>query len=255
MSSRAFRMEDQQAFAGLSGDYNPQHLDAAHARQRIFGAVVVHGVNLAMWGLEHVLETTVGPACLARFKVAFRNPVSLDEQISLRTLPGEEGRFAVEVGQRRCSIAGEFRQPAEAGCPTAVLPFLAASLPCKERSFVEAAQCEGQLPLYLDPLQLQTVFPQAAIKLPAIQVAQILATTRLTGMECPGLSSVFESLDLRFTSDAYAVPPPDIRHICYRVSYSDERFRLIRLRVWGAGFEGELSTLFRPPLATDGAIR
>jgi len=50
--NRAFSLEDQLAFAALSGDFNPIHVDPLLARRLLFGAPVVHGVHLLLWGLE-----------------------------------------------------------------------------------------------------------------------------------------------------------------------------------------------------------
>lgn len=45
--TRSFGREEVAAFARLSGDDNPIHLDEAHARNTPFGACIVHGSLLA----------------------------------------------------------------------------------------------------------------------------------------------------------------------------------------------------------------
>jgi acyl dehydratase len=47
ISSRIFDADDQQAFAALSGDVNPMHMDALQARRAQAGARVVHGMHPA----------------------------------------------------------------------------------------------------------------------------------------------------------------------------------------------------------------
>ena len=89
------------------------------------------------------------------------------------------------------------------------------------------------------------MFPHLAERIPAIQVAQILATTRLTGMLCPGMRSVFHALRLHFAPN----PPRSGDERCemsYEVCHSDERFSLLRLTVRSHGLHGELSTFVRP---------
>ena len=54
MATRRFTLEDQFAFAALSGDSNPLHLDPVAARRTMIGAVVVHGVHLLLWGLDRL---------------------------------------------------------------------------------------------------------------------------------------------------------------------------------------------------------
>src|SRR5206468_265033 len=47
-----FTPADQQAFARLSGDFNPIHLDPVAARLVAAGAPIVHGVNLLLRALD-----------------------------------------------------------------------------------------------------------------------------------------------------------------------------------------------------------
>lgn len=61
MISRLFTMADQLAFAALSGDYNPMHVDAVAARRLIYGRPVVHGIHLLVWPLDGWLGESAGP--------------------------------------------------------------------------------------------------------------------------------------------------------------------------------------------------
>jgi NAD(P)-dependent dehydrogenase (short-subunit alcohol dehydrogenase family) len=118
----------------------------------------------------------------------------------------------------------------------------------KVLSFAEAAQAQGILPLYLDRSELAALFPAVAAGLPALQVAQILATTRLAGMECPGWHSLYHALNLRFVANAET---PDLH---YRVCRSDERFSVIELAVRSRGLEGKVATFLRPPPVVQPAL-
>ena len=51
MIQHSFSLDDQVAFAKLSGDYNPVHLDPLKARRTRFGYPVVHGIHLMLWEL------------------------------------------------------------------------------------------------------------------------------------------------------------------------------------------------------------
>ena len=46
--TRVFTMDDQRAFARLSGDCNPLHVDAVRARRLLFGGPVIHSFTAAM---------------------------------------------------------------------------------------------------------------------------------------------------------------------------------------------------------------
>jgi hypothetical protein len=51
--------------------------------------------------------------------------------------------------------------------------------------------CKGQLSLCLPREALKRRFPKIAACLPDWQVAVLLANTKLVGMKCPGLNSIF----------------------------------------------------------------
>ena len=73
-------------------------------------------------------------------------------------------------------------------------------------------------------------------------VADLLASTRIVGMECPGLHSIYSGL--RLTRRAEMARCSRMR---YRIDRIDPRFRFVRIAVAGDHFEGVLETFFRPP--------
>ena len=123
---------------------------------------------------------------------------------------------------------------------TSKFPARESALECLEKSFEEALRAEGEIEIYLDRDEFAAMFPQTAAKLPAIQIAQILATTRLTGMVCPGMRSIFHDLDLVFQPNA---EPLALR---YRNQQYDPRFSIVRLAVQGYGVQGTLAAFFDP---------
>ena len=56
MIQRSFSPDDQIAFAKLSGDYNPVHLDPVRARRTRFGYPVVHGIHVLLWALDTLVS-------------------------------------------------------------------------------------------------------------------------------------------------------------------------------------------------------
>ena len=77
---------------------------------------------------------------------------------------------------------------------------------CRERSIEEVAAASGKVALYFDDDLAGGLFPNLIRVLPPMQLAALLATTRLVGMECPGHHSIYSSLDLAFFSDNAGVP-------------------------------------------------
>lgn len=76
---------DQQsvtAYAELTGDYNPIHLDPEFASQTAMGGVIAHG-TLSVGLIWRALESALGSQCLTRISldIRFIKPVRLGEHL------------------------------------------------------------------------------------------------------------------------------------------------------------------------------
>ena len=88
LASRTFSLNDQIAFARLSSDWNPMHLDQAFARRTQVGAPVVHGIHNLAWAADAVLQSH--PLKIANIRARFVQPLYLDEAASIRILDRTE---------------------------------------------------------------------------------------------------------------------------------------------------------------------
>ena len=95
MVQRKFTFDDQMAFAELSGDYNPLHVDPVAARRLIFGRPVVHGVHAFLWALDNWLEEYRIPLDLCAVRVVFRSAIGVDETVNSSI--SCEGKNHVEI--------------------------------------------------------------------------------------------------------------------------------------------------------------
>ena len=87
MSNRKiFTQEDQEAFARLSGDYNPLHIDPLVARRLLFGNSVVHGIHAVLWSLDTALENQLELVEIQALDVTFPKPIPVDEEVALTLL-------------------------------------------------------------------------------------------------------------------------------------------------------------------------
>ena len=84
LASRVFSLEDQRAFAKLSSDYNPMHLDRSFARRTQVGAPVVHGIHTLAWAANAVLHAF--PVKVANIRARFLQPLYLDERVGRQLL-------------------------------------------------------------------------------------------------------------------------------------------------------------------------
>jgi acyl dehydratase len=75
---------DVEAFAKLSGDYNPLHMDEAYASTTSFEKRVVHGMCLGALFSRIVGMQLPGKRCVyLKQELSFRNPVFIGEDIQV----------------------------------------------------------------------------------------------------------------------------------------------------------------------------
>lgn len=238
VTRRCFTMDDQCAFAALSGDANPVHVDPVAARRTMFGGCVVHGVHGLLWVLDSLAKELSSPRALASIDAKFLHAIVPGDEVSCRIeSDGETWRGAiVRDGVEVTRVSGRWAE-AEQG---SAVSDEARECAVRERTFDDAAQASGETELWLDPAQATALFPALVRALPAAQLAALLATTRIVGMECPGLHSMFSSLRLSFSES-------NDRTLRWRASRADARFSSIEVTIDGAGVSGVLATFFRPP--------
>lgn len=235
-------VSESHVFATLSGDFNPLHLDPVTARRLKYGGPVVHGMHVCLQLLNLLLIGRVAPLMLAHIKAQFYGPVRVDEEITVVTHPTDSrhGKWTLRQREQRVmSIVLTW----DLAVNTPVLPLPVATLPphtCVERNFEELQSTSGSLLLALERTLLQHAFP-GLVALPALQVAILCAATRLVGMECPGLHSLFAGFEFSFHPVA---PDADLR-LHYQVSEWDPRFSRIIMALQGAGVTGSVESFLR----------
>jgi 3-hydroxybutyryl-CoA dehydratase len=74
---------DVYSFAGVSGDFNPSHMDAEYASETVFGKIIAHAV-LSMGFISNVLGTQLpGPGVIyVRQAIDFKRPVFVGDTIT-----------------------------------------------------------------------------------------------------------------------------------------------------------------------------
>lgn len=86
------------AYAELTGDYNPIHLDPVFAAATPMKGVIAHGtMSLAL--IWRLLRRDFGPArsAAARLDIRFTRPVRIGARLRARHAQGEDGDYLVWV--------------------------------------------------------------------------------------------------------------------------------------------------------------
>ena len=100
--SRQVGAADIEAFAEVSGDVNPVHLDAAYAATTPFGERIAHGMLSAAY-ISAVLGTRLpGPGAIYLSQsLRFRRPVKIGDLVTARAtvtaLDDQKGRVTLET--------------------------------------------------------------------------------------------------------------------------------------------------------------
>jgi len=249
LSSRRFTLEDQLEFAEISGDWNPMHVDPIAARRTIYGGVVVHGIHALLWALECVAQIPGEKRGLSHLKTEFKRPMHLDDVISckLLRLDNRDFKLCLEAkGKVLVRIEGSFSQSV---CELPGLPKKVSRADCRDLNFEDITAASGSLPLFVDEDRLRKIFPGVSRLLPNGQIAELLATTRLVGMECPGLHSIYSGHNLHFHDEQ-----TNGRELDYEVARADGRFSLLWLNVRAPAMSGTITAFVRPRPRTQAAV-
>lgn len=242
MEYRIFSQKDQMAFAELSGDYNPSHVDAVFARRLLFGSQVVHGIHSLLWGMDCVLKDCAEPMEIRSLEAIFPRPIRVGEEVELVVKEGDEKHFLFELhcGKSIVTATKVDMVPAKRRKETRLNPTFPPRLPSRILSDDELLACTGALELHLNAASVSGLFPRLARCLPPLQTAAILATTRLVGVFCPGMHSIYSELSLRKSETG--VDPV----LSYAVTEGQRRFGQVFMEFSAPGMAGAIKAFRRP---------
>ncbi len=243
MTQRVFTSDDQFAFAKLSGDYNPLHTDPVLARRLLFGQQVVHGMHALFWSVDRFLKTRTQPLELKAVKANFQAGIGVGQTVNCiySTQNDRQVEIRLETDKTLAAWIQIAWSPLEQQWAE-ILPRISQKPEkCRERDIDEAETALGDVPLYVDKELATGLFPNLVRMLPPMQLAALLATTRLVGMECPGLHSIYAGLNLTFSSNRMGIPK-----LKYLVAEFNKRLALLSMDVEAPGMKGRIKTFFRP---------
>jgi NAD(P)-dependent dehydrogenase (short-subunit alcohol dehydrogenase family) len=244
-AERRFTMDDQMRFAALSGDRNPMHLDALAARRTAAGVPVVHGIHDVLWCLD-AIAAALGPlAAVASLRVNFDSFVSVSEPVEAVVLKHDANILRAEV---RAGSTPVMALALGFGAPQAAAPSIAEGEPFDgaepiELTLEDMTDRAGRVKLAAPVADIAAAFPHAAQLLGPIRVAGLGAMTRLVGMVCPGLHSIFNGIALK----TCAIADDSDATIGYRVSRLDPRYRRLVHDIAGCGWTGTVTCSARHP--------
>ena len=223
-------------------------MDELAARRSIAGAVIVHGLHTLFWLLDVLASSSFRPSGIQSLDVRFPKPIYIGDEVTLtlQSANDREIRIWASVGARTVAkVRLVASPPREDPSPNegTIRPYSVADAPA-ELEFDTLLGRAGTVDFAASMQSVALAFPGAASLLGAPRVRGLATCSRLVGMTCPGLRSIDSHLFFKLTDENLG------GSVSYRVLEADERFRLVRMEVKGAGLEGSIEA-FSPPEPPD----
>jgi hypothetical protein len=239
-----FSLQDQVAFAEQSGDVNPIHIDPVYARRSIAGRPVVHGIHLLLWVLEESLKRGLEIGQPDRIHVQFVRPAPIDETLFCVQ---EVSVTRSEICLLVCNVEGSelARVNLRKGEPTSrasIKRIAHAVMEPADRDWAEIREMIGEWKIYLANDRHMDVWPTISHACSSNFVALLASTSRLVGMQCPGLNSLYSELELERTENSEFSP----EILRYEVLKADDRFKFIEIGIESACYNGRIRAFARP---------
>jgi acyl dehydratase len=230
---------DSMRFAECSGDFNPLHIDSAVAGQSGFGGTIVHGVHAFLRAMDSVLDAEPRAVSLRSVRLRFHGPIPTGSAVASQIhVLGEQCSVQLlcenRVAQRnRFEWAESAEEPRATHCPVAFQREPA------EMSLDQCGGATGSVKVGFDAALARKLFPAASRWLQPAQLGTLLSLSRIVGMECPGLRSLFMKCDGTFTPGQ---ADSDLR---YRTVETDDRLGLVFMDVRSRIFRGQIQAVLR----------
>jgi NAD(P)-dependent dehydrogenase (short-subunit alcohol dehydrogenase family) len=234
---RIFTGADLRWFAAASGDWNPIHVDPVQARRTVAGDVVIHGMFTLLWALDRHAATAAMPP--QRIAARFHRPLLPDEPLAVSRSRREDDVVRLAVSRKGEEAASIVLSGAGATMTAAPGEGRPRRGEAADPAFATLRGAGGRLDVSASTSDLEREFPEAARWLGRLPVAGLMGCSRLVGMECPGLHSLFTALELELAGPA----EPDLS---WRVTRHGAPIAPLAIAVRGAGWSGTLQAFVRP---------
>ena len=242
-----FTSREIDRFADLTLDRNPIHMDSRTAQRSFAGARVVHGMHVLLTALSLLVATRRESRRFRRVRCEFRHPIVVDEPVRFEYRQRNDGgtRVSVLVDDLACAELRLDDRPVpepDHGAPEPIridahLDSLREPLEHSPRALTRFAGTISNAPA----AAVTTMFPDLCAAIGPSNVSALSRLSYIVGMLCPGLYSVFSSLEVTLASQNAAKGFSK-----FAVAAVDERFRLVKIELTG-DLVGTLNAFQRPP--------
>ena len=219
------------------------HMSSVLARRTQFGRPVVHGMHTVLRALDGLAASSPSLPFPSRLTVRFPAPVYVDDTVAVYFVERTDRQLRVQARVDSTTTADLSIVPSDIEGPRGnpSLDPVDSRVVCRELALAEMAGRSGTVAPATTANEIRSYFPDASRWLGVERVGALLGLSRLVGMECPGLHSLFYAFTIEFP---VAGTPPSLQ---YQVASVDDRFRMLKIDVHGLGVRGRVEAFARHP--------
>lgn len=241
MIYKIFNIEDQEWFSKISGDYNPIHLDHIYARKSMFGEIIVHGIHLVIWSLDEFSKCCKFSCLITSIECNFTKPVKLNQKVEIQINYYDPMKCKISLLVENILVTKIDLQYQHD--TTEFDNVYLNENPEKEDIY------DGDFNFKNNTLQLKylntDVFRRYQYLNKVIspnQVLNFLTTTKIVGMKCPGLNSIYSGFNFKLNNKQNS------RQLTYSIEKRSLKYHKYDLNIESESIIGKIIAFERPKL-------
>lgn len=227
-------------FAKLSNDFNPIHVDSLYAWRSMFGKQLVHGIHQVLICLEDLAKNINEKIFISKISAKFEYPAGVNEIISIDNINFSEtySEYVIknERGLTLTTIKVNYKKKSFNDVKFKRIDY--SMSPLEPTNFAKENLVE---PLYYDKTFFKELFTYSSFYVSPVNLAVLLASTRIVGMKYPGLNSIYNAFTFEFNENAKLS-----NSIHYSVSDKHITLNMLNIKLDDTFIRGQIKAFIRP---------
>ena len=240
-----FTLGDQELFANLSEDFNPIHLDYIHSRRTQYGEPIVHGIHLMIKALDMYQICLKKEKDISSLRVRFNKPVFLNESVSFCLKEDNFKKTSISAQVNNMEVMNiHINQELKFNLDDLNYEDLNQEKLDKKPNNLNMESIikkKGNISISASGKDILNSFPGASKLLSYSAIKDLLTLSKLVGMACPGLHSIFGGFKVEICSSSRS------SSLFYKVKRADSRFGLVDIDVISESIRGTVECIYRTP--------
>ncbi len=231
--------EELSAFTEASGDWNPIHYDKEISRRYFTEKPIIHGILSLLKILnEYLFYSKVH---LISIKCNFKYPVYPDIEYKLfceKLSNSSDNVYLFHEDNLLFNCNLKFNNDFKKHFSKSNFKKPSKTKPLNQE-FKNLKKSNGELILQIDENFFKKNFQSLIDNISKDSLASLVTTSRLVGMICPGLNSIYSSLDIVF-NEHYSK-----KYLYWEVTSASRKFLPVNISLNSSGLSGSLSAFYR----------